>query len=60
LPGPGAVRRAVRPARAAIHRDLTRRTGAQAADDLLAATFLTAFGKRRGYDRRYPDARPWL
>jgi RNA polymerase sigma factor (sigma-70 family) len=44
----------------AIHRYLTRRVGDQVADDLLAETFLAAFGKRRGYDLGYPDARPWL
>jgi RNA polymerase sigma factor (sigma-70 family) len=44
----------------AIHRYLARRVGEQAADDLLAETFLAAFGKRRGYDLGYPDARPWL
>jgi RNA polymerase sigma factor (sigma-70 family) len=43
----------------AIHRYLARRVG-QAADDLLAETFLAAFGKRRGYDPGYRDARPWL
>lgn len=44
----------------AIHRYLARRVGDQAADDLLAETFLAAFGKRRRYDLGYPDARPWL
>jgi RNA polymerase sigma factor (sigma-70 family) len=43
-----------------IHRYLTRRVGRQAADDLVAETFLVAFRKRAGYDRRYRDARPWL
>jgi len=43
-----------------IHRYAARRIGAQAADDLVAETFLTAFGKRRRYDTSYPDARPWL
>lgn len=43
-----------------IHRYLTRRTGAQAADDLLAETFLTAFSKRWRYDLAYSNARPWL
>ncbi|MBV9381288.1 MAG: RNA polymerase sigma factor [Streptosporangiaceae bacterium] len=43
----------------AIHRYLARRVG-EAADDLLAETFLVAFGKRRGYDPGYRDARPWL
>jgi RNA polymerase sigma-70 factor (ECF subfamily) len=43
-----------------IHRYLTRRVGEQAADDLVADTFLVAFDKRRAYDARYRDARPWL
>ena len=43
-----------------IHRYLARRVGTQAADDLVAETFLVAFRKRTGYDRRYHDARPWL
>ena len=34
--------------------------GGQAADDLVAETFLVAFGKRAGYDPRFRDARPWL
>ena len=43
-----------------IHRYLARRVGRQAADDLVAETFLVAFRKRAGYDDRYRDARPWL
>jgi RNA polymerase sigma factor (sigma-70 family) len=43
-----------------IHRYLARRVGRQIADDLLAETFLAAFGKRHNYDLSYPDARPWL
>jgi RNA polymerase sigma factor (sigma-70 family) len=43
-----------------IHRYLARRVGAEAADDLVAETFLVAFGKRAGYDSRFRDARPWL
>jgi RNA polymerase sigma factor (sigma-70 family) len=43
-----------------IHRYAARRIGAAAADDLVAETFLAAFGKRRRYDTNYPDARPWL
>jgi RNA polymerase sigma-70 factor (ECF subfamily) len=43
-----------------IHRYLARRVGRQAADDLVAETFLVAFRKRTGYDPRYHDARPWL
>jgi len=43
-----------------IHRYLARRVGPQAADDLVAETFLVAFGKRASYDPRFRDARPWL
>jgi RNA polymerase sigma factor (sigma-70 family) len=43
-----------------IHRYAHRRVGRQAADDLVAETFLAAFGKRGRYDVSYPDARPWL
>ena len=43
-----------------IHRYLIRRVGSQVADDLLAETFLAAFGKRRRYDPSFRDARPWL
>src|SRR6266540_19340 len=43
-----------------IHRYLARRLGDTVADDVLAETFLTAFGKRAKYDRDRPDARPWL
>ena len=43
-----------------IHRYVNRLAGREAADDLVAETFLAAFGKRDRYDLRYPDARPWL
>src|SRR5206468_3869291 len=43
-----------------IHRYVARRLGHQVADDLVAETFLTAFGKRRRYDTARRDARPWL
>lgn len=43
-----------------IHRYVARRLGPDAADDVVAETFLTAFGKRGTYDLRRPDARPWL
>jgi len=43
-----------------IHRYLARRTDRQAADDLVAETFLAAFAKRDRYDLGYADARPWL
>jgi len=34
--------------------------GRQLADDLVAETFLVAFGKRARYDLSRADARPWL
>jgi RNA polymerase sigma factor (sigma-70 family) len=43
-----------------IHRYLARRLGRQAADDLVAETFLAAFRRRGGYDLDRPDALPWL
>jgi RNA polymerase sigma factor (sigma-70 family) len=43
-----------------IHRYAARRVSRQAADDLVAETFLAAFAKRRSYDTAYRDARPWL
>ena len=43
-----------------IHRYLVRRLGPAAADDVLADTFLIAFGKRAKFDLARPDARPWL
>jgi RNA polymerase sigma-70 factor (ECF subfamily) len=43
-----------------LQRYCARRAGPQAADDLVAETFLAAFGQRAGYDQAYPDARPWL
>jgi len=43
-----------------IHRYVARRIGREAADDLVAETFLAAFGQRRRYDLRYADAAPWL
>jgi RNA polymerase sigma factor (sigma-70 family) len=44
----------------AIHRYLRRRVGPGLADDLAASTFTEAFAGRRRYDRRRPDALPWL
>lgn len=41
-------------------RYLARRLGQQAADDLVAETFLVAFDKRARYDLARPNARPWL
>nr|WP_235018169.1 RNA polymerase sigma factor [Thermomonospora echinospora] len=43
-----------------IHRYVARLLGAQAAEDVVAETFLTAFRKRTSYDTSRPDARPWL
>lgn len=43
-----------------IHRYAARRLGAEAADDVVAETFLAAFRRRARYDLARPDARPWL
>ncbi|MFJ4712491.1 RNA polymerase sigma factor [Streptomyces sp. NPDC088785] len=43
-----------------IHRYAARRLGEQAADDITADTFLTAFRVRARYDTARPAARPWL
>lgn len=45
---------------AAIHGYIARRLGRDAADDLVAETFLAAFRQRGGYDTGQPSARPWL
>ena len=45
---------------APIHRYVTRRLGDGAADDIVAETFLVAFGSRHRYDLARSDARPWL
>jgi RNA polymerase sigma-70 factor (ECF subfamily) len=44
----------------AVHRYLARRVGVEAAEDLLAETFLAAFEGRSRYDPARPDALPWL
>jgi RNA polymerase sigma-70 factor (ECF subfamily) len=44
----------------AIHRYAAGRLGPDAADDVTAETFLTAFRKRGSYDLGRDDARPWL
>jgi len=44
----------------ALHRFAARRLGDDAADDVIAETFLAAFRRREHYDSRRPDARPWL
>jgi RNA polymerase sigma-70 factor (ECF subfamily) len=43
-----------------IHRYAARRLGPEAAEDVVAETFLTAFRKRGTYDTARPDSRPWL
>ena len=43
-----------------IHRYVNRRLGPDAADDIVAETFLAAFRARERYDKSRPDARPWL
>lgn len=43
-----------------IRRYVTRRLGADAAEDVVAETFLVAFRQRSGYDFNRADARPWL
>jgi RNA polymerase sigma factor (sigma-70 family) len=45
---------------ASVGRYLARRVGREAAQDLVAETFLAAFKGRAGYDRARPEARPWL
>ncbi|MEU6146678.1 RNA polymerase sigma factor [Streptomyces sp. NPDC047081] len=44
----------------AVHRYAARRLGAEAAEDLMAETFVTAFQRRHTYDLTRADARPWL
>ena len=44
----------------AIHGYIARRLGRDAADDLVAETFLVAFSRRDHYDRNQLSARPWL
>lgn len=43
-----------------ILRYVTRRLGRDAAEDVVAETFLVAFDRRSRYDLSRPDARPWL
>ncbi|RKS76038.1 RNA polymerase sigma-70 factor (ECF subfamily) [Actinomadura pelletieri DSM 43383] len=45
---------------AEIKRYVIRRLGADAAEDVVAETFLVAFRQRERYDTARPDARPWL
>ncbi|MCM2413489.1 RNA polymerase sigma factor [Streptomyces sp. RKAG290] len=44
----------------AVHRYAARRLGPEAAEDLMAETFTTAFQRRHTYDLKRADARPWL
>ncbi|MFI1422919.1 RNA polymerase sigma factor [Streptomyces sp. NPDC020731] len=44
----------------AIHQYVARRLGRDAADDVTAETFLTAFRIRARFDPARADARPWL
>jgi RNA polymerase sigma factor (sigma-70 family) len=43
-----------------IQRYVVRRIGQDAADDIVAETFLLAFRQRDSYDQTRADARPWL
>jgi RNA polymerase sigma-70 factor (ECF subfamily) len=43
-----------------IQRYVVRRLGQDAADDIVAETFLLAFRHRDSYDQARADARPWL
>lgn len=45
---------------AVLHRYVARRLGEEAADDIVADTFLDAFRGRHRYDLTVRDARPWL
>ncbi|MYW66204.1 sigma-70 family RNA polymerase sigma factor [Streptomyces sp. SID8379] len=44
----------------AVHHYAARRLGPEAAEDLTAETFTTAFKQRHRYDLSRADARPWL
>ncbi|MFE0470067.1 RNA polymerase sigma factor [Streptomyces sp. NPDC058947] len=44
----------------AVHRYAARRLGAEAAEDVMAETFTTAFRLRFRYDTALAGARPWL
>src|SRR5262249_15636896 len=43
-----------------IQRYVARRLGQDAAEDIVAETFLLAFRQRDSYDQARADARPWL
>ncbi|WP_203785108.1 RNA polymerase sigma factor [Paractinoplanes rishiriensis] len=44
----------------ALYRYAHQRVGPQAAQDVVAETFLAAFQRRTAYDANRPEARPWL
>jgi RNA polymerase sigma factor (sigma-70 family) len=44
----------------AVHRYAARRLGPEAAEDLMAETFVIAFQRRHTFDLARADARPWL
>jgi RNA polymerase sigma-70 factor (ECF subfamily) len=44
----------------AIHRYIAGRLGPDAADDITAEVFATAYQRRQRYSRERADARPWL
>lgn len=43
-----------------VHRYAARRLGAEAAEDVMAETFTTAFQQRFRFNTELADARPWL
>jgi RNA polymerase sigma factor (sigma-70 family) len=43
-----------------VFKFLRRQVPAEAAEDLLAETFVAAFRSRQSFDPAYPSARPWL
>lgn len=44
----------------AVYRYASRRSGIDAADDIMAETFLVAFERRERFDATYESALPWL
>jgi RNA polymerase sigma factor (sigma-70 family) len=57
---PDAFVEVVRRHETAVHSFVARRSGSQAADDLLGEVWVRAFAGRNGYDLAHDDARPWL
>ena len=45
---------------ASVYRYAARRAGSEAADDIMAETFLVAFERRQRFDVSYESALPWL